>query len=483
MKRRSFLGLGVVAGVASLFGSVPSFSISNTPRLVKDRKVRVALIGCGCRMGYGLLRDAMKEDIVIMCDCDTRMIEKTKARMKAYDKSYDVSKIKVFRDYREMFEKASNEIDAVIIATPNHHHALPSLMAIRRGIHVYVEKPMALTIEEVRLMAEEAKKYGVITQVGNHGHSSGFLPSFKELVESDELGTIKEAWCFNDRLNAMPYRPKSAPPPQTVDWDLWCGGSPICDYYPAVSGKHGAIHPHDFHSWIGYGNGSIGNMGTHIIDPACFGLDLYKRSPEKITLTDVAPGCKGSWTVRNSIEWAYKAEGKGSPFKLYWFDGVKEGVPYDQEHVDMIGICKKREYQNLPPIIEETEKRYGASLGQLGTLFVADNGVVFISQHCQSLQIYPKDLRKKVKDARIPKKYPRVPKANHMQEFFTSCRTGVKTGCDFEYSAPLAELVLQGNVLALAGKGAYEWNGKEFTTNPSINSFIKKDYRKGWEIW
>ena len=171
MHRRSFLKLSAAAAAA------PLFSIGgNAAKPVTDRKIRLGLIGCGGRMGlstrYGILNGFCDDcEIVCMAEPDPSRWDKIRAVVKAHQPATDVSKIATFYDYREMLAKLGGSLDAVAIATPNHHHAPAALRAMRLGLHVYVEKPMALTVAEVKLMRAAARKYGVIGQVGNHGHS------------------------------------------------------------------------------------------------------------------------------------------------------------------------------------------------------------------------------------------------------------------------------------------------------------------------
>ncbi|MCQ2389477.1 MAG: Gfo/Idh/MocA family oxidoreductase [Kiritimatiellae bacterium] len=474
--RRTFLKAAAAAG------AWPLFNLGCVSKPLAERKARIALVGCGNRMDYGLVPDLVGEEIVAMCDPDPAMMRRRLATLG--NLGYDVASVRhFFADYREMFDRISGELDAVVIAAPNHHHALPAILAMRRGLHVYVEKPMANTIDEVRAMVREAKRAGVVTQVGNQGHSGGTCPLLAETIRSGEMGAVTDVWVLDDRLNAMTYRPPPSPPPAGMDWDLWCGGSPRIDYYAAVAGKHGALHPHDFHSWIGYGNGSIGNMGTHLLDMPFYALKLAERAPSEIALLDYMPGCEGSWGCRDTIEWKFPA-GAGMPaVTFHWFDGVKDGVPYDQEHVDRIGICRRREYQNVPPRLAEIEKRHGAAFGQLGSLVETEKGVLW-SKHVDGTvtQILPKSLKKDLKAAKIPKTLPRAPGFNHVRDFLDACRTGRKAGCDFvDFGGPLAEMVLQGNVVARAGKGVYHWQNGRFAED-AANAFLGKAYRAGWEV-
>jgi predicted dehydrogenase len=309
MRRREFLK--VTAGSAAF----PLFSIGE-PAAAK-KKIRLGLIGCGGRMGlgihYGILNNMCgpDEEIVCMAEPDPNRWDRVRAVVKHHQPTTDTSKIRAFYDYHEMLDKMGNEIDAVAIATPNHHHALPALLAMAKGLHVFVEKPMALTIEEVRLMHAAQKKSGVATQVGNHGHSDEGMRRLVEYIQSGAIGQVREVWAFNDRLNAMMYNPPKADPPKGMDWDAWCGPAPMRDYY-APTEDHNGIHPRDWHAWIGYGNGAIGNMGTHILDPVFWALRLGEVHPTSVEATDLKWGAEGSWTWRNTLHWQFpRAQGHG----------------------------------------------------------------------------------------------------------------------------------------------------------------------------
>lgn len=484
MKRRQFLNACLMAGSASVFNiGCAGFGRGRARQIADGAKIRLGLIGCGGRMcasmTYGILNNLCTEEIVCLCDPDPSRRNAAKRIVKARQPQADVSKIATYCDYREMLEKEGGRIDAVVISTPNHHHAPAALLAMSMGLHVYVEKPMALTIEEVRLMHAAAKRYGVATQVGNHGHSQEGMRRLVEYVTAGQIGQIRDVYCFDDRLNAMPYRPPAAPPPAGVDWDAWCGPAPVCDYY-APTKDHGGMHPHDWHSWIGYGNGSIGNMGTHIIDPVFWALDLGSVGPESVVADDVVEGCPGSWTTRNTIRWRFPARKGFDAVTLHWYDGVRDGVPYDLAHVDRIGCCRKREYQNLPPIVEEVEKKYGVELGALGALFVGEKGFVRIGAHGDGLVFAPKDLYK----PKPPKTIRREKKLDHQVDWLRAIRNPDRpAGCDFDYSAPLAETVLLGNVVARAGKGReLLWDGTRVTNDEKANAFLSTTYRSGWDI-
>ena len=484
MKRRDFLNACLMAGSASVFNiGCAGFGRCRARQIADGAKIRIGLIGCGGRMcgsmNYGLLNNLCEEEIVCVCDPDPARWNYARRIVKERKSPDAALGIAAYYDYREMLAKEGGRIDAVVISTPNHHHALAAIMAMEMGLHVYVEKPMALTVEEVRLMHAAAKRSGVVTQVGNHGHSMEGMRRLVEYVEAGQFGQIRDVYCFDDRLNAMQYRPAATTPPKGMDWDLWCGPAPVCDYY-APTKDHGGMHPHDWHSWIGYGNGSIGNMGTHIIDPVFWALHLGETHPQGVVADDVAPGCAGSWSCRTTIRWCFPARKGLDAMTLHWYDGVKDGVPYDSKHVNRIGCCRKREYQNLPPIVEEVERKYGVELGALGSLFVGEKGFVRIGPHGDALVFAPKGLYK----PKPPKTIPREKGLNHQSDWLRSIRNPDRpTGCNFDYSAPLAETVLLGNVVGRVGKGReLLWDGTKVVNDESANAYLKASYRSGWSI-
>jgi len=489
MKRREFLGGVAAASALPLFNiGCAGFGTARARQIAAGTPIRIALIGCGGRMGmmrpggmpYGIMHTPCRlgETIAAIVDPDPRLWEKTRQIVKHWQPQTDVAKIPCFYDYREMFAKIGDALDAVMIATPNHHHALAAVLAMRLGLHVYVEKPMALTVNEVAVMHRVSRETGVVTQVGNHGHSEEGMRRLVEYIRAGAIGQVREVWSFDDRLNAMLQRPASAPPPAGMDWDAWCGPAPICDYYPATR-DHMGMHPHDWHDWIGYGNGSIGNMGTHIIDPVFWALDLGSVNPVSVEAKRAEWGCPGSWTWSTELEWRYPARAGMDAVTLHWFDGVKPGIPYDREHVNNIGCCNKREYQHLPPIVTELEKKYGQSLGALGSIFVGEKGIIRVGAHGEGLVFGPKELYKQ----RPPKLFAREKGMDHQVDWLRAIRNPERPcGCNFDYSAPLARTVLLGNAAPRAGKRRLLWNGASFTNAPEADRYLATTYRPDWQL-
>ena len=476
INRRGFLATGAAFGIGGL-----AFGQSRARQIAAGAKIRVALIGCGGRMQQ-LLEPIMAEQVVALADPDPRMLASALSKMRKMPNAAasDLSKIRTFADYRELFAKTGDAIDAVFIATPNHHHALAAVMAMRRGIHVFVEKPMASTVEEARLMGRVAKETGVVTQVGNFGHSTKAMRICVDSIRKGLIGDIRDVWCYDDRINSMLYRPPAAPPPKGMDWDAWCGPAPVCDYYAPTQDPQG-LHPHDWHSWIGYGNGSIGNMGTHIMDAAFWALDLGAVPPESVEAREAAFAVPGAWSWRTTVDYAFPAIASRGPVTLHWYDGLKPGIPYDKEHVDGYGHTHRREWLNLPPVLLETEKKWGiaekAPFLNMGTLFCGTKGTIWFSHH-SAIRFFPKHLGQEIKKS----KHFTYKTTEHTQEFYDAIRQNRPANTNFDYSVPLAESLLLANVAARAGTKKLLWDGTRITNDAAANAFLKTTYRSGWDL-
>ena len=441
-----------------------------------EQPLRVALIGCGAQ-GVGVhIPAACKERLVAIVDPDKRRIASAFKRVREISPATDVAAIRTFADYRKLFDVMGKELDAVIIATPNHHHAPPALLAIRRGIHVYVEKPLAHTIAEVRLITEEARRCGVITQMGNQGQSSEGSRLLCEYVAAGALGQVREVYCWTDRANGYPadfVRPPARPVPEGLDWDLWVGPAPFRDYYEG-------LHPHDWHSWCDFGNGSIGNMGCHILNHAYRALNLAK--PAAVELEEVNGGNGDFWPVGTRIRWDFPARGNMAPVRLFWCDGLAKGKPFNKQTVDGTYKHVARDAWNLPPIRAELEKRYDRELPEEGSLLIGDKGVMVMGRHGDGCRMIPEEAHRAF--PKPAKTLPRV-KGTHQEDFFRACRGGAPASSNFDHAGPLAELVLLGNLAVHAGEGRrVEWDGTAMrcTNRPELNRYVKTMRREGWRI-
>ena len=461
--------------LAAAGAAMPFFNIACTtsPRTIAaGRKIRVALIGCGWRMRDVLSTKCEEVEIVALVDPWKKALDEIRGRICKRYPGCGYERIPEFPSYQEFFEKMGDDVDAVIIATNQQQHALPALMAMMRGIHVYVEKPIAYSIEEADLLLKAAKKYGVVTQCGHHGHSSPIMATAVEYIRSGAIGQIREVWCYDDRINSQAVVPPDAPVPDGLDWDRWVGPASMRPYKTCYG-------PHQWYDWIGFGNGNIGNMGNHIMDASFFALRLDEVDPVSAELFDQREGAPGSWPLRQTIDFKFPARKGLDPVTIHWWDGIKDGVPVDTKHQNKIGIALKREYQNLPPIVEELEKRHNVQLGQIGTLWMGEKGIIWLNEFGSAMQFVPTSLRKEVK--RPEPWIPRV-KKSHVHEFFAAIREGRRANADFRYGVPLVKTVLLGNVLAQTGLGKVEWDGSRVTNNPAAYAFVKTTYRPGWEL-
>jgi len=435
--------------------------------------LRAAVIGCGGR-GITLLPVLCSESVVALVDPDKRQISQALDKIRKVSPSDDTSKIRTFSDYREMFDAMDGKLDAVVIATPNHHHAPAALLAIRRGIHTYVEKPMALTIGEARQLKEEANKAGVVTQMGQHGHSCEGARRLCEYIWSGAIGQVHTVYSWSDRANGLidVERPPTSSAPEDLDWESWIGPAPYRDY-------HTGLHRHSWHRWCDFGNGSIGNMGNHILDPIYWALKL--EAPTSIENEEMRGGSDEYYSVSNRIRFDFPARGDMEPVKLYWYDGLAQGQPYNKETVGAID-CVKPFAMNRPPFVSELEKKVDRNFGENGSILVGDKGIMSIGPFGDGCRIVPEEAHRAfpMPEATLP----RV-KGTHPADFFRACRGGEPACANFDYSAPLVEIVLLGDLAMRVGAGKrIDWDGNTMrcTNQTDLNRFIKPPYRDGWQI-
>jgi predicted dehydrogenase len=471
MKRRDFIRT-VTAGVGGL--SVLAARAQGTASAKKP--LRIALIGCGDRGVRTLLVESCKEQVVALVDPDPLRIEAALAQVRKVAPQVDTTTIRTFSDYHELFDRMGNELDAAMIATCNHHHAPAALMAMQRGIHVYVEKPLTHTVDEAQQLKEAARKYGVVTQMGQHGHSNEGCRRLCEYIWAGAIGQVHEVHCWTRRCNGLPtgYQSPVLPLPDGFDWKSWIGPAPFRKFQDD-------LHPHNWHLWTDFGNGSIGNMGCHIIDPSYWALKL--TAPEAVEVEDMRGGGNGTWPISTRIRFDFPAREGMDPVKLYWYDGLAEGVEYSPETVQKRWRCtNKREHQNIPPLARELQKKYDRNFGTDGSLLVGDKGVMTIGEFGEACRIIPEEAHKAFP---MPAKQLTRVKGTHQDDFFQACHNGTQACSNFEYAAPLAQIALLGNLAMLAGlKRRVEWDGAAMrcTNLPELNKFVKQPYQNGWKI-
>ena len=485
MNRRDFLKVSALAGAMPLFNiGCAGFGQGRVRQIAKGDKLRVALIGCGIQ-GRTIINAVLLEKLVAIVDPDPAQWERMDrevAALKDQKASANYAGVRKFVTYQDMFETVGDELDAVIIETPNHQHVLPAVMAIRRGIHCFLDKPLVLTAAEGDLLlAETRKQPGIVTQVGTYGHTFPSMKYCADLIREGALGEIHEVWAYDDRCNSIYARPAATLPPKGMDWDSWCGGSPVCDYYPDSPDQDG-MHPHGWHSWIGYGNGSIGNLGMHIMDVVFLSLGI--KDPDRVTCHDAKFALKGAWAYRDAFEFHFPtSEGHGE-VTLHWWDGLKDGVAYTKENLTKFGMPRKREWLNIPPKVLEVEKAEGFADDPFysnGVLFIGSKGKLWFTHH-GGYRFMPRENGWCIPRVDRPTDFNyRRNTLPHVREFYTAIRERREANDCFEYGVPLAKTVCLGNLSALAGAGStLKWDGHHVTNNEKINAYVTKDYRNGW---
>jgi hypothetical protein len=243
------------------------------------------------------------------------------------------------------------------------------------------------------------------------------------------------------------------------------------------------MHPHGWHSWIGYGNGSIGNLGMHIMDVAFWALGL--KDPDRVTCHDAQFALEGAWGFRDAFEFHYPTSKFGHEVTMHWWDGLNEGVPYTKEFVNKFGMPHKREHLNIPPKVLEVEKANGFENDPFyknGVLFVGTKANLWFTHH-GGYRFMPRSAGWCIPRVDRPHdfNYRRVTPM-HFYEFYKAIREQREANDNFEYSVPLAKTVCLGNISSVAGKGSVlEWDGHHVTNNAEADKNVTKAYRKGWD--
>jgi predicted dehydrogenase len=467
--KRTALAASAVSG-AALFPA-PNILAEDSP----GKKLRCVQIGCGGR-GLSAHIDWVvaqsKENLVGIVDADERRHAETRRFLQKHEA--DSSNLQTFTDYRKMFDKMHKQLDAVFIATPNHQHALPAMMAIHYGIPVYCEKPLTHDIAEARKLRQMAAKSKVATQMGNQGHCEEGYRRLCEFIWGGVIGNVTETHHWTDRANGgIGPRPPKLPVPEGMHWDSWIGPAPYRDF-------HSDLHPHEWHGWYDFGNGSLGNMGCHVLDGVYWALKI--EHPTSIEAEDIFGGSDERYPIRSRIRWDIPARADMPPFKAYWYEGFKPGFEKAQAGKNR---AAKGEARYLPPLIAELQKKYpDEELDALdsGSLYVGDKGIIYTGTYGQKMHVLPLEKMNEIKQP--PKSLPR-PK-NVMADFLDAVRAGKKmTAASFDYGARLTEFTLLGNLAQHAGIGhKIEWDGPKMnvTNIKELNQWVKRPYRKGWSV-
>jgi predicted dehydrogenase len=469
--RREFLKTAAVAGAGYYLGGTIGCSMAQMAEkqqklktIPANEKIDCAFIGCAGKGDSNLNTIAADPgvNVVAMCDVDENYAAEN------YKKFPDVPK---FRDYRVMLDKMAKQIDAVVVSTPDHHHAPASLRAITRGKHVYCEKPLTHTLYEARAMRLAARKNHVATQMGNQGTAENGLREAVEVVQSGAIGDVKEIHVWTNRpvwpqgANAIvehsgvklalhgvsPDHKKRSTPSSAFAWDQWLGPAPFRPY-------NRAYFPFVWRGWWDFGTGALGDMACHTANMAFMACKLGAPTCVSAETAEINPETYPMWCI---IDYDFPAREGMPPCKYTWYDGRPQDKPS--------WVIKKLR-----------DLAHGKELSDSGSILVGTKGTLFSPNDygAQYFLLPEKDFKGYKPPA------PTLPRSpGHHAEFLRAIREGTPAMSNFEYAGPLTEMVLLGNVAARVGK-PIQWDAEHLriTNDEGANQFITKEYRKGWEL-
>jgi len=439
----------VLAGAAAVgaFTIVPRHVLGGPGHTAPSEKLNIAAVGVG-GMGKNNVEACESESIVALCDVDFNFAAEV---FKKYPKA------KKWRDYRRMLEK-QKEIDAVIVATPDHTHAVVAMAAMKLGKHVYVQKPLTRTVYESRMLTEAARKYKVATQMGNQGHSKEGCRLTREWIADGAIGPVREAHCWTDRP-VWPQgilRPSETPPvPEGLDWDLWLGPAPYRPYHPCYL-------PFNWRAWLDFGCGALGDMACHVMDSAFWALNLrYPTSVEASCSAMVVEMWKRkenneTYPRASIVHYTFPARGDMPEVKLHWYDG---------------GMLPER----------PRELGAGRKMPKNGTIFVGDKGKMMCGEYGDSPRIIPES---KMREYKRPDKTLKRIEGSHEQNWLDACKGGKAACSNFDYAGPFTETVVMGNFAIRIPGTRLGWDGENMrvTNNEKANRFVNEPYREGWSL-
>jgi predicted dehydrogenase len=436
LSRRRFLAAGAAATTAGLESLAHAYPIRSA-----NEKLNIAMVGVGQGGVGGVLNlpRMARENIVAICDIDEQYAG---PNFEKYPKA------KRWTDFRRMLDR-QKDIDAVVVSTPDHSHAVIAVTAMRHGKHVYCEKPLARCIGEVRRMREVARQTKVATQMGNHGT---YEPSFRravEIIQSGAIGQVTQVHTWSDRplsfWKQSVTRPKDTPRvPAHLDWDLFLGPAPLRPYHPIY-------HPFTWRGWWDFGTGVLGDIICHTVNMAYLALDL--QYPTRIStrseglMAETAP----KWA---EMVFEFPARGKQPPVTVTWYEAGRK-----------------------PPLA----LALGEPLPGNGALLIGDKGrLLQTDMYGAYHKLLPTD---RYSDYTPPAQTLPRARIGHQQEWIDSAKTGSPTMANFEYAGRLTEAFLVGNVALRTGQ-TLQWDGEamQATNCPEAQRFVHPEYRKGWSL-
>jgi predicted dehydrogenase len=471
--RRDFLKAGAIATAA--FMIVPRHVLGGQGFLAPSDRLIVAGVGVGGKGKSDIAAFAQsgKADIGFLCDVDTR---------RAADSVKAFPKAKFYKDWREMYDKEHKNFDAVSVSTPDHNHAVQTMAAMQLGKHVYVQKPLTHDIFEARALTAAAKKYKVVTQMGNQGASNDGPRQMKEWYDAGLIGDVHTIYAWTDRPvwpQGIPWSANKAEVPAELDWDLWLGTAPYKEYV-------NKLVPFNWRGWWDYGTGALGDMGCHLLETPFSVLNLKYATEVEASVGSVyvdefkrgyfPESCPPSSHVTLKFPKTNKTKGDVT---VHWMDG---------------GIQPTRPEELL------ANEKFGD--GGNGTLFIGTKGKMTSETYGRNPQLLPLS---KTKDIKVPAKLARVTggEGGHYAQWVEACIAGhgkKELSSPFEIAGPLTEALLMANLAIRAadiqgksadGKITYPGRYKKLlwdndlmkvTNFDEVNQFVKREYRAGWTL-
>ena len=473
MNRRLFLKRTALSAAA-----LPAVGLLPGPNLLaatlSTDKLNCVQIGCGGRGMNHLdaVVAANQQNLVAIVD----VFEPRLAVVREWlaQRNQDANQVRTFTDYRRMFDAIGKDIDVVFIATPNHQHALPSMIAMQLGKGVFCEKPVCHDIGEARRLRAMAAQAKAPTQMGNQGHAEEGYRRLCEYLWSGAIGNITETHSWTDRANGgVGPRPPTEPVPAGMHWDAWIGPAPYRDF-------HSDLHPHEWHGWYDFGNGSIGNMGCHVLDGVFWALKI--EHPTRIEVEQLRGGSDERYPTGSRIRWDIPPRAGMPALKVFWYEGLNATTTKEP-----VGATRaaQGDARNLPPLLLELRAQYPndeLDKSDSGTLYVGDKGIIYTATYGNRMHLVP--MEKMEATPQPPKTLPR-PKSV-VTDFLDACRAGRKeTAVSFDYGTRLTEFALLGNLAQRAGESKpVNWDGPNMkvTNLPGLNAWVQRDYRKDWQL-
>ncbi len=418
-----------ISGCASKTGGLREEPVSQGRKLSPNEKLNIGMVGTAAQAGWNLSQVA-SQNIVALCDIDDKFLD---AAVQKYPGA------KKYNDFRLMLERS--DLDAVVIGTPDHTHAVATVAALKSGRHVYCEKPLTHTISECRIVRETARQHKRVTQLGTQIHAGNNYRRVVELIQTGAIGPVREVHTWVGASYGGKQRPKETPPvPPNLHYDLWLGPVEERPYSPEYL-------PFAWRNWWAFGGGALADFGCHHMDLPHWALELRAPLSAEAEGPPVDPECPPVWLI---VRYEYPARGKKPPVKLTWYHGGKRP----------------------PQLAEGKVPKWGD-----GNLFVGEKGMLLAS--------YDKHMLLPEADfADFKRPDPFIPNSiGHHKEWIEACKTGGPTTCNFDYSGALTEAALLGNVAFRAGKKIH-WDAARLKAKncPEADEFIQHHYRAGWRL-